>query len=378
MHRIGEREDWYVTSALGSIHLKPHRILFPIAALALPVLLLSCGGDPPEPDGEQAAPQSPAVPETAPLPPAGGAAKNVPGGVANETRSATPVPTGERRWTEPQFHEAIRKANPRYTGSGQIVIEGGVPVVVSLANEPVSDISPLAGLKLQALDLSQSAVQDLTPLKGMGLKGLDLRGSKVTDLSPLAGMPIEELFLEETAVEDLTPLRSSPLKKLSLNNSAVRDLTGLDGVPLEEFNAFGTRVADLTPLKGAPLKMVWLTGCPVSDLGPLAGAPLVSLTLQGTAVSDLGPLASSQLQRIHIAGSKVEDLTPLANVPLTRLVFTPALIKSGIEAVRKIPTMIEIGTRFEDGAGGLESDLVPPGKFWPAYDAFTKQRDGGG
>jgi hypothetical protein len=105
--------------------------------------------------------------------------------------------------------------------------------------------------------------------------------------------------------------------------------------------------------------MLWLTGCPVENLSPLEDLPLVSLTLHRTKVKNLAPLSETRLRRLHIGETPVEDLTPLRGMALTRLVFTPANIKRGLEVVKDLPLQ-EIGTRFDEEA----KDLAPPSVFW--------------
>ena len=104
----------------------------------------------------------------------------------------------------------------------------------------------------------------------------------------------------------------------------------------------------------------------MSDVAPLAGCPLVSLTLHRTLVEDLSPLAKIRtLERLHIGETPVTDLSPLATLPLQRLVFTPASIKSGIDVIRKIPTLQQLGTEFADEV----NTVVPAPTFWQKYDA---------
>jgi Leucine-rich repeat (LRR) protein len=86
----------------------------------------------------------------------------------------------------------------------------------------------------------------------------------------------------------------------------------------------------------------------------------VSLTLHRTPVNDISPLANTGLQRLHIGETNVSDLTPLKGLRLTRLVFDPDDIKSGMDVVKAIPTITEIGSKFEDG----QNDLKPAAVFW--------------
>jgi internalin A len=150
-----------------------------------------------------------------------------------------------------------------------------------------------------------------------------------------------------------------PLEKIYLSRTPVSDLSALEGAPLVEVNIVDTRVSDIAPLAKSPIQMLWLTGTPVTSIAALKGMPLVSLTLHKTKVTDLSPLSGSALQRLHIGETPVTDLTPLKGLSLTRLVFTPAGIKAGLDVARSLPLQ-EIGTKFDEEG----RDLMPPEAFW--------------
>ena len=121
-------------------------------------------------------------------------------------------------------------------------------------------------------------------------------------------------------------------------------------------------VSDLSPLKGAPLKMLWLNNAPVSDIKPIAGCPLMSLTLEGTKVADLLPLTGHEtLDRLHIGRTDVIDLSPLKGVKLGRLIFNPEKIRVGIDVVRDMKTLKELGSTLKG--------RMPPQAFWAMLDA---------
>ena len=252
--------------------------------------------------------------------------------------------------TEAELRRALREKNPEFDGQVGVRAEGRSIVIVELRDPAIEDISPLAGLPLQALDLA---------------------GCHVTDIGPLEGMPLAMLYLENTGVRDLSPLEGMPLVELRLNHTKVEDITPLRGAPLQRLYLAGTRVSDLRPLAGARLlDSLWLNDTPVSDVGPLQSAPgLVSLTLAGTKVSDLSPLKGLGLKRLHLARSQVTDLSPLKWLSLERLVFTPGKIEKGIDVARRMASIREIGTAFGEEAEGRQGDLVPPHVFWQRYDA---------
>lgn len=253
-------------------------------------------------------------------------------------------PPEKFRWTNELVQAEIKRHNPTYLGDGQAEISEGDVVVVILRAAKVENLTFLEKMQgVQALDIGDTAVSDLRPLKGLKLV---------------------EFYMENTKVQDISPLRGMPLQKLYLSGSPVRDLGPLDGAPLMELNAVSILATDITPLARCPIQMLWLTGTPVENISALKTIPLVSVTLHRTKVKDLSPLTGTALQRLHIAETPVEDLSPLKGMNLTRLVFTPANIKAGIDVARFLPLQ-EIGTRFDDEA----KDLKPPAAFWEQYDA---------
>ena len=80
---------------------------------------------------------------------------------------------------------------------------------LKLFGNPISDISPLAGLiGLQELHLGNSLISDLTPLVNLqNLKVLRLQGNQISDVSPLSGLVgLQELILKGNDISDFTPL----------------------------------------------------------------------------------------------------------------------------------------------------------------------------
>lgn len=238
------------------------------------------------------------------------------------------------------LHQRLRLKNPDYQSQAQFALD------------------PQAGL---VGDFTGSKISDLSPLASIPFGALDLRGQDVTNLEPLKGMPLKLLGIEDTKVVDLTPLKGMKLHKLYLNNTAVSDLGPLAGMPLTELMLVGTKVKDIRSLKGTPLQGLWLNGTQVNYISPLAGCPLKTLTLEGTKVDDLKPLSKmTSLKRLHIGNTMVSDLTPLDGLRLERLVFTPGDIKKGLDGVRKMKSLTEIGTTLET--------VMPANEFWSRFD----------
>jgi formylglycine-generating enzyme required for sulfatase activity/serine/threonine protein kinase len=152
----------------------------------------------------------------------------------------------------------------------------------------LSDLSPLAGMRLKQLNLSGmgGAVRDLTPLRGMSLEQLVCRNLyHLEDLSPLAGMPLKQLDVFYTRVVDLTPLAEMPLETLVLS-SHVKDLSPLGGMRLTRLECLGEGITDLAVLKGMPLKILFCERTSVTDLTPLYGChDLTRFRLSKTNIS---------------------------------------------------------------------------------------------
>lgn len=139
-------------------------------------------------------------------------------------------------------------------------------------NRSLSDISPLTGLPLVAIDIQGTSVFDLEPLRGMPCSELRLGTCPVSDLDPLSDCPLTQLFIQSTNVTDLSPLTALRLERLWIGGTKVRDLTPLQGMPLTELSAGTTLVSDISPLRGMPLKSLHLHCCPrLHDLSPLDG-----------------------------------------------------------------------------------------------------------
>lgn len=255
-------------------------------------------------------------------------------------QTATELTVGQVVASPELVHTRLRSKNPEYQNQAQFAVDPSLGLVG---------------------DLSAGGVHDLSPLQGIPFRALDLKGARVSDLTPLKGMPLVLLGLEDTDVADLSPLATMKLEKLYLSNTAVSDLRPLSGMPLKELMLVETGVKDLRPLRRAPIQMLWLNGTPVSDISPLSQCPLISLTLEGTNVTDLRPLAKMQtLQRLHLGQTGVSDLTPLRDLRLSRLIFSPANIKSGLEGVREMKTLTELGTTLDN--------RMPPQQFWQLHD----------
>jgi serine/threonine protein kinase len=251
----------------------------------------------------------------------------------------------------------------------------------------LADLEPLRGIPLQDLNFSICPkIENLGPLRGMQLKRLKIwECGKVADLEPLRGMPLEYLSLYRAQVSDLGPLEGMPLTYLNIQGCPVSELGALRGMPLEFFGANSTGIRDLEPLRGAPCESLALAGCTgITRLDGVQGMPLTALDISAcqniegleplrdmrlkmlniygcNKVVDLEPLRGMPLTYLGMNSSGVQDLTPLAGMPLERIVITYEKITHGLETLRALKSLKQIGMT---GIGDL-----PAAEFWRRYDA---------
>jgi serine/threonine protein kinase/WD40 repeat protein/Leucine-rich repeat (LRR) protein len=228
----------------------------------------------------------------------------------------------------------------------------------------ISDLSPLAGLKLTHLDCGcDPSLADLSPLEEMPLNELSFSCTGVSDLSPLKGMGLRVLYFEATPVSDLSALAGMALTHVRCNDTGVSELLPLKGMPLTSLSCGGSSVDDLSPLKDMPLTYLDCGTTKVSDLSPLHGAPLQNLSCDSTRISDLAPLQGMPLTELLCEQTNVSDLSSLQGMNLTKISFPAANIAKGIDVIRQMKTLTSLGISWKD------ENQFPPAEFWKKYDA---------
>jgi hypothetical protein len=172
---------------------------------------------------------------------------------------------------------------------------------------------------------------DLKSLCGKPIKELRLLGrDDLTDISSVAGLKLEDVMLWKINVADITPLAGMPIKKLVI---------------------FGCPVKDLSPLKGMPLESLWVGATNVTDFAPLKGLPLNDLSLYSSEVSDLSPLAGMPLERLDLSvvdSGRISDLTPLKGMKLKRLDLDANTVSKGMDIIRGMKSLEEINRQTPD------------------------------
>ncbi len=219
----------------------------------------------------------------------------------------------------------LKELNPGFDSALVPTIENGVVRRLELNTDDVDDISPvrvlsrLRSLKCLGRHAGKSPLTDLSPLAGLPLTTLWVTEGQLDDISPLRGMPLTELVCWNTRVHDLSPLEGMKLRKLECIGTDVHDLSPLKGMPLRTLFINGTKVRDLNDLAGMKLLDLDFQGTTISDLSPLKGMKLTALTVCYTQVFDLSPVAGMKLTFLHCGGTKVTDLSPLSGMPLIHL-----------------------------------------------------------
>jgi hypothetical protein len=84
-------------------------------------------------------------------------------------------------------------------------------------------------------------------------------------------------------------------------------------------------------------------------------------------VADLSPLKGMPLEELCCDRTLITDLSPLAGMKLKRLSFTPNPELKGLQAIRQMSSLAEIGTAY--------NKRIPSNIFWKQYDegAFSSR-----
>lgn len=214
--------------------------------------------------------------------------------------------------------------------------------VLALCNEKINDLSPLAGLPLRELYLSDNRISDFSILSefteleilcirgnlamelssvpfcsrleqlniaqmqlnnvdflaDMNVKYLDMSGSQIKseNLMPVAQMPkLEELYLGDVNEPEIQALsQMNHLKNLILwgADTILENLKPLKGMENLESLAFMTNIPSLEGIEDFPvLKGLVIDNSDLIDLSPLVQAKhLRYLTINNTSIEDFSPL----------------------------------------------------------------------------------------
>lgn len=241
---------------------------------------------------------------------------------------------------------------------------------LGLPRRPITDLTPLQGMPLVFLDLTDTRVSDLTPLKGMPLGHLRLAGTQVTDLSPLRGMPLTYLNFGASRISDLSPLEGMRLTQLIAAKSQVGDLRPIKGMPLTILYLGGCpSVRDISAIEGMSLTALDLRGTNPTDFTCLQGMPLTFLDLGETPIRDLDVLKGMPLRELYLDGCKnLQDISGLREFKRLEKLSIPSQ-STDIEFLRDLPELKQLGYDHR-------AKLQPVAEFWKEYDAKKRKEDG--
>jgi hypothetical protein len=153
-----------------------------------------------------------------------------------------------------------------------------------------------------------------------------------------------------------------PLTHLACFGGGFTNLTPFSGMSLQELTVSGNwEITSLEPLKGMPLTALACDNSLVADLSPLRGMALKRLVCHVTKVADLSPLKGMPLEELYCHETLITDLSPLAGMKLKKFSFTPSRELKGLQAIRKMDSLVEIGIAHDK--------LLPSKTFWKKYDA---------
>ncbi|MDB5336939.1 MAG: stkP 3 [Planctomycetaceae bacterium] len=225
--------------------------------------------------------------------------------------------------------------------------------------------TPVDG-KIVELTIDTDKVTDLSPLRAFPELSVLACSAKKNparqlDLSPLRGTKVTSLRCSQELV-DYSTLRGLKLTTFACYGPGNTNLTPLSGLPLQNLALSGNWfVENLQPLKRMPLTVFSCDNCLVADLSPLRGMQLTILACQSTQVTDLLPLKGMPLEVLSCEKTLITDLSPLAGMKLKKLSFTPKPELRGLQAIRHMDSLVEIGPS--------QGELMPRSEFWRKFDA---------
>lgn len=166
----------------------------------------------------------------------------------------------------------LSELNPGFNGKGEFwTVQGGQITDFRICTDQIADISPIRGIpSLKKLECTGShatlgKLADLSPLQGMKLNALCCWNNPLSDLTPLQGMQLREFQAEHTQIASIEPLAKMPIGTLTIQNTKVRDLSPVRGMPLWICYIDGSRVTDFTPLTATQVQLLRCDFNPARD-----------------------------------------------------------------------------------------------------------------
>jgi eukaryotic-like serine/threonine-protein kinase len=136
----------------------------------------------------------------------------------------------------------------------------------------------------------------LVDLKNVVLRGSSPKTGQLTDLTPLRSLRLHKCAVPRNPrLHDLSPLKGMPIFVLDISDTAVASLADVADSPLQELRMARAPIADLGPVRSlSQLRLLDCRGCPIASLEPLVGTAIEELMLDYQPLRDaavLGRLA---------------------------------------------------------------------------------------
>ena len=174
---------------------------------------------------------------------------------------------------------------------------------ISLDNNDISDISPLAGVRISNLSMNNNKVEDISCLSGnTKLTDLYLNGNMITDISVLSEFfMLGTLELGHNRIKDISALRECPeLKRVNLEDNEISDISVL---------------ADLASLKASNY-ILDLSDNQIEDITPLDGFQATAVDLSRNQIKDVTTLSKSRvLNTLDLTFNNITDPSALFDMP---------------------------------------------------------------
>ena len=189
--------------------------------------------------------------------------------------------------------------------------------ILGLANNQISDLSPLAGLDgLRKLDLRSNQISDLFPLAGLtNLRVLNLAYNQISELTFL-NSNLVQLDLSRNQISDITKLLAlTNLRILNLRINQISNISPLIGKhALVDLDLSQNQISDITPLGALPLRGLYLRCNQLSNPSRYLALGLMNelevLDLSHNQIE--APVLPSALKILNLSHNQIQLLS---NVP---------------------------------------------------------------
>ncbi len=190
--------------------------------------------------------------------------------------------------------------------------------LIDLENNQISDLAPLAGLKLlQSVNLAKNQISSVESLKELErVQYLQLSGNSVADLAPLGKMKnMMSLYLSDNKLEEIGVVAELPkVWSLYLAGNPIKNFEPISRCArVDTLDLSNCELVDLGFLKPlTELKRLMLSNNKIVDLGPLVEmaqgdserrfAPFWNIHLKD---NPLGEAAQAQIEQLKQLGVRV-------------------------------------------------------------------------